>query len=106
MDVQEVGGAPTVQYNSDGSAIGGIQGPWEQVPIAAYTGKAPAGAPGFCVLFGQTHPFSAAHLVSLYGSKARYVAAYTRATDDDIKAGYILPADKGRVLALADQVQF
>jgi hypothetical protein len=106
MDVQEVGDAPTVQYDSSGTAIGGIQGPWEQVPVAAYTGKAPAGAPSFCVLFGQTYPFSVVQLVSRYGSKARYLAAYTRATDDDIKAGFVLPADRARVLAFADEVQF
>ena len=106
MDVQEVDGTPMVQYNSYGTAIGGIQGPWEQVPVAAYSGKAPAGAPGFCVLFGTTHPFSVAQLVALYGSKSGYLEAYTKATDEDIKAGYILPADKAQVLAFADQVLF
>jgi hypothetical protein len=106
MDVQEVDGEPAVQYNSHGTAIGGIEGPWEQVPVAAYSGKAPPGSPGFCVLFGTTHPFSVAQLVALYGSKAGYIKAYTKATDEDIKAGYILQADKAQVLAFADQVQF
>ena len=35
-----------------------------------------------------------------------YLKAYTKATDEDIKAGYILPADKAQVLAFANQVQF
>jgi hypothetical protein len=106
MDVQEVDGTPTVQDDSHGTAIGGIQGPWEQVPVASYSGKAPAGAPGFCVLFGTTHPFSMAQLTALYGSKSRYLDAYTRATDNDIRAGYILPADKAQVLAFAEHMQF
>jgi hypothetical protein len=106
MAVQEVNGTPTVQTNSHGTAIGGIQGPWEQVPVAAYTGKAPSGSPGTCVLFGATQPFSTAQLAALYGSKAKYLKEYAKATDDDIKAGYILPADKADVLAFAQQVLF
>ena len=106
MDVQLVGGTPTVQVDAHGTAIGGIQGPWERVPVAAYSGKAPADAPGFCVLFGSTHPFSTAELTSLYGSKAAYLKDYTKATDEAIKAGYILPADKAQVLAFANAVHF
>jgi hypothetical protein len=106
MDVQDVNGTPTVQDNGSGSAIGGIQGPWERVPVAAYSGKAPAGSPGFCVLFGTTHPFTAAQLHAKYGSKAHYLEAYTKAADEDVKAGYLLPADKAQVLAFADRVQF
>jgi hypothetical protein len=106
MDVQEVDGVATVQSNKDGEAIGGIHGPWEQVPVAAYSGKAPAEAPGTCALFGTTHPFSASELAALYGSKSDYLEAYTKATDDDIKAGYILPVDKTQVLAFAQQVPF
>ena len=104
MEVQDVGGTPTVQDGQNGNAIGGIRGPWEQVPVAAYSGRAPAGAPGFCVLFGATHPFSAAQLTALYGTKSHYLEAYTRATDADIEAGYLLPADRAQVLAFAEQV--
>jgi hypothetical protein len=106
MDVQEVHGMPTVQDNGSGSAIGGIQGPWERVPVAAYSGKAPAGSPGFCVLFGTTHPFTPAHLRATYGSRAHYLAAYTKAMDEDIKAGYLLAADRAQVMAFAEKVQF
>jgi len=106
MDVQDVNGSPTVQYNSRGIAIGGIQGPWEQVPVAAYSSSTPPGSAGFCVLFGSTRPFTTAQLQALYGSRSAYLKAYTKATDEDIKAGYILPADKAQVLAFAEQVRF
>jgi hypothetical protein len=106
MAVHDVHGMPTVQDNGSGSAIGGIEGPWERVPVAAYSGKAPAGSPGFCILFGTTNPLTAAQLRAKYGSKAHYLEVYTRATDEDIKAGYILPADRAKVLAFADEVQF
>lgn len=106
MDVQVVDGSPAVQVDGNGNAIGGIQGPWEQVPVAAYSNMTPPGSAGFCVLFGSTHPFSPAQLKALYGSKQHYLELYTRATDKDITAGYILAADKAQVLAFAKQVQF
>jgi hypothetical protein len=106
MDVEDVDGAPTVQTNSNGTAIGGIQGPWEKVPVAAYSGKAPPGSPGFCVLFGSTRAFSVAQLKALYGSKAAYLKAYAKATNYDVESGYILPVDRSQVLAFADHVQF
>jgi len=106
MDVQDVNGVPTVQDDGAGSAMGGIQGPWERVPVAAYSGKSPIGAPSFCVLFGTTRPFSGAQLRAMYGSRAHYLEAYTRATDEDIKAGYLLAADRAQVLSFAHQVHF
>ena len=106
MQVQVVDGTPTVQTNTSGTAIGGIQGPWERVPIAAYSNTTPPGSAGFCVLFGSTRPFSEAQLKSLYGTKSSYLKAFATATDEDIKAGYILLADKAQVLAFAKQVQF
>ena len=106
MDVQDLNGMPTVQDDSSGSAIGGIEGPWQRVPVAAYSGKAPAGSPSFCILFGRSQPFSAAQLRAKYGSKAHYLEEYANATGEAIRAGYLLPADKAKVLAFADRVQF
>jgi Alpha/beta hydrolase domain len=106
MDVSVADGSPAVRYDSNGTAIGGIQGPWEQVPVAAYSGQAPDGAPGFCVLFGSTRPFAATELAAHYGTEANYLGAYRRATDEDIRNGFILPADRAQVLAFAEQVSF
>ncbi len=106
MDVREVEGTPAVQVTGLGTAIGGIQGPWETVPAAAYSSTTPAGSAGFCVLFGSTHPFTVAQLKALYGTKSSYLKKYTRATDEDIRAGYLLPADRVQVLAFADRVAF
>jgi Alpha/beta hydrolase domain len=106
MEIHLVGGVPAVQDDSEGTALGGIQGPWEQVPVAAYSGNAPAGSPGFCVLFGATHPFSQSQLQTRYGSKSAYLKAYATALERDIKAGYILPADTQQVFAFAHQAQF
>ena len=75
-------------------------------PLGGTPPTTPPGSAGFCVLFGSTRPFSEAQLKSLYGTKSSYLKAYTTATDEDIKAGYILPADKAQVLAFAKQVPF
>jgi Alpha/beta hydrolase domain len=106
MEVEDVGGTLTVQSSDRGTAIGGIQGPWEEVPVAAYSSTTPPGSAGFCVLFGSTRDFSVAQLKSLYGSKSSYLKAYTKATNEDIKAGYILQADKAQVLAFAEEARF
>jgi hypothetical protein len=106
MDVTLVNGVPTVHDDGQGLARGGIRGPWVQVPVAAYSGKAPPGAPGFCILFGATRPFGSAQLRAAYGSKAAYLTAYARATDRDIAAGYLLPADRASILEFARQARF
>lgn len=106
MDVKLVDGAPTVQHDALGVAIGGIRGPWITVPVAAYSGVAARGAPGFCTLFGSTQPFSPEELTGLYGTKAAYLKLYTRATDRAIEAGYILPADRQAVLDFGRQARF
>lgn len=106
MDVQDLDGTLTVLTNSRGTAIGGIQGPWEQVPVAAYSSSTPPGSAGFCVLFGSTRTFSAGQLKSLYGSKSAYLKSYTKGTNEDIKEGYILPTDRSKVLAFADHAEF
>jgi hypothetical protein len=55
-------------------------------------------------LFGGTHPFDAATLAKLYSSKDQYVAAYRRAADSAIAAGFVLEADRAALLAEADKV--
>ncbi len=59
-----------------------------------------------CSLFGSTTPFSSQMLVSLYGTKAKYISKYTADLNHAIEAGYLLPAERSSLLALAEQVQF
>jgi hypothetical protein len=106
MDVQMVRGSPVVQRDRLGVVIGGIRGPWVAVPAAAYSGSAPPGFPVFCSLFGSTQAFSPQRLAALYGTRARYENLYAQATDRAIRVGYILPADRAAVLALAQRTRF
>jgi hypothetical protein len=106
MRVKDQGGTLRVRTDTLGNASGGIQGPWEQVPVATYSNTTPPGSAGFCSLFGSTVPFSSSQLTSLYGSKSQYLKEYTKAMDRDIKAGYLLPADRAQVLSFAEQTHF
>jgi Alpha/beta hydrolase domain len=77
--------------DSNGNAAGGVRSPQVDAPIAALGGV--GSGPTFCFLFGTTVPFSAAHLADLYKNHGQFVSAWNQATQTDVKAGYILPAD-------------
>jgi hypothetical protein len=94
-------GAPVVQRDPLGVAIGGVRTAAIDVPVAAFSGVPADTSNVFCALFGSTHAFDAATLHRLYPTKAGYVTAFTSATDKAIGAGYLLPADRSAILAEA-----
>jgi hypothetical protein len=92
--------------DQNGNVIGGVRTPAVDVPVSTLSGAAPAGTSTICSLFGSTTPFSSQMLVSLYGTKAKYISKYTADLNHAIEAGYLLPAERSSLLALAEQVQF
>jgi hypothetical protein len=106
--------APRLQVNAagtgyvtdaNGNVEGGIRTPAVQVPVATLssldnTGPAPVAA-FVCSLVGTTTPFSAARLAALYPTHAQFVAEWTAATESDILAGFIRPADAAQLIAAA-----
>jgi alpha/beta hydrolase family protein len=83
-----------------GNAKGGIRLPELQVPTAAITGVANTAPPdasplfeSFCRLFGQTRPFSASQLASLYPTHHDYVDAFDDAVDAVVAKGFVLAPD-------------
>jgi hypothetical protein len=85
--------------DANGNALGGVRSPQVDAPIAALGGI--GSGPTFCFLFGTTVPFSAAHLASLYSNHGQFVSAWNQATQNNVKAGYILPADATELKASA-----
>jgi hypothetical protein len=85
--------ASPVVFKTDvfGNALGGVRSPQVDAPIATLGGIGQG--PAFCFLFGTTVPFSASQLASLYKNHGQFVSAWNQATQNDVKAGYILPAD-------------
>jgi hypothetical protein len=87
------GATPSYVLDADGNVIGGIRTPAVDTPVATLSGLAPTGAPGFCILFGQTTPFTAQKLTSLYPSHRDFVGDWDRSVVRDLRAGYLLPQD-------------
>ena len=96
----------TLALDANGNVIGGVRTPAVDVPVSTLSGAAPAGANLICSLFGSTTAFDQAKLVSLYHSKAGYLAAYRTRLDQAIDRRYILKADRSELLAQAAQVEF
>jgi hypothetical protein len=87
------------QLDANGNAIGGVRTPQVDAPIAALGSQGNTG--GFCVLFGSTVPYSAAHLSSLYKNHGQFVSAWARAVGRDRAAGFLLTADGVELLHAA-----
>lgn len=84
-----------------GLATGGVRTPWVDVPIARTSGAAPAETP-MSFLFGSGEVFDVATLAGLYpGGRAEYLERFGTALDQAIREGYLLPADRAEILALA-----
>jgi hypothetical protein len=97
---------PRLALDAHGNVIGGVRTPAVDVPVSTLSGAPPQGSSELCGLFGSTVPFSSQTLVALYGTKDRYIAAYTTDLDRAIAGGYILAADRPSLLAEAAQVSF
>ncbi len=92
------------KLDANGNAIGGVRTPQVDAPIAALGSQGNSG--GFCVLFGSTVPYNAAHLASLYKTHAQFVAAWARAVKREGANGFLLRADATELLhsAVVSQV--
>jgi Alpha/beta hydrolase domain len=88
--------------DESGIARGGIRTGWVDVPVAALSGIAPAGAPGLAVLLGTTRVFDAAELARRYpGGRDEYAAAFAAATERVVADGFLLAEDAAEAVALA-----
>lgn len=96
--IEIAGTPPKVQLDEYGNPKGGIRLPHLTVPVAKYeTGGEPdcAGGGGF------TRPFPAETLARLYPTREAYVAKFTAAMNEAVKAGFVLPPDAEKGIALA-----
>jgi hypothetical protein len=98
------GAAPQLVLDDNGIAEGGVRTPWVDVPVARTSGLAPDESP-MSFLFGSGEMFDAETLRRLYpGGSAEYLERFTAALDRAITAGFLLPADRDEILALAGAV--
>lgn len=87
--------------DENGLAEGGVRTPWVDVPIARTSGL--GGEEGtLTALFGSGEPFDAVTLNRLYpGGATEYLERFTRSLDTAIRRGFLLPADRDEIRALA-----
>jgi hypothetical protein len=84
-----------------GNARGGVRTPAVEAPVELLRGDTEPGASYLCQLFGSTLPMPEETLRGLYADRAAYLAAYERAADEAIAAGFVLPEDRAELLAEA-----
>jgi hypothetical protein len=101
--------APPLEVEGDaiardarGIALGGIRTPLVDAPVSVLTGEAPAGRSIICSLFGDTEPFDAATLTSLYPTAEDYVDAVTASAEAAVDAGFLLQPDADALIAAAE----
>lgn len=99
MKVALVNGAPVVQRDAAGNAIGGVRTAANNVPVATLSGVSANPSSVLCALFGSTKPFDAATLTHLYKNQATYDRKFARATNRTIDRGYELKADRAAIIA-------
>ncbi len=88
-------------HDDNGNVRGGVRTPRVDAPVEVLSGRPWPGASVACRLFGSTLALPAARLKDLYVDREAYVAAYTRAADAAIAAGFLLDEDRESLLAEA-----
>lgn len=80
--------------DEDGHVLGGIRYPYIEVPVAVNTSEV-------CPIFGNYEPFSSGEIVARYPTKADYVSQVESAADEAVDRGFLLPADRRRIVTEA-----
>jgi hypothetical protein len=97
--------------DGNGNTLGGVRSPQVDAPIATL-GTNNAAAPGnvspisqFCFLFGSTVPFTPTQLSALYKNHGQFVVAWSNATTNLMKQGFILKGDARELIRSAAHSQ-
>jgi quercetin dioxygenase-like cupin family protein len=85
----------TLKRNADGELLGGIRLPQLAVPTGQNSGF--NSGPGTCMLAGFHHDYSSTKLKARYHDHAGYVREVDKATQEVLKAGFILPNDAEQI---------
>ena len=97
LDVDLSTSPPSYRKDANGNVLGGIRNPAVDAPIAILSGLPPVGAPGFCILFGQTHPFTPSQMSALYPTHKDFVKQWRNAVHASVNAGFLLHEDARRL---------
>lgn len=87
-----VDGGGALAKDALGNTLGGIRTAAVDAPIAVLSGESPTPSL-ICGIFGETTPFSAAQLLSLYPTHDDYVTKVTMATTSAQQKGFVVAGD-------------
>jgi hypothetical protein len=85
----------TLKRDADGELLGGIRLPQLTVPTGRNSGF--NSGPGTCMLAGFHHDYSPAELKARYHDHSGYVREVETATQEVLKAGFIMPYDAEQI---------
>jgi hypothetical protein len=107
LQVSTTPGEPVVYVtDNNGNVLGGVRSPQVDAPVATLSGVGNSGGlGGFCAIFGRTIPFSSSQLAGFYKNHGQFVSKWVHATQNDVKGGYLLPADAPELEASASNSQ-
>jgi hypothetical protein len=94
---------PQYAVDANGNVLGGIRTPAVDAPVATLSGFGQTGGTQFCTIFGSTVPFTEEQLAALYGDHGGFISAWSKATQDAVEAGVLLPADARLLRVVAAQ---
>jgi hypothetical protein len=95
------GPPPAYMLDANGLVEGGVRTPWVDAPTMRLSGGGNSGGP-LAMLAGIAEPFDMPTLDRLYPKgKQQYLQRFERALDTSIHAGFLLPADREEILAIA-----
>jgi Alpha/beta hydrolase domain len=97
---------PVYAADANGNVLGGIRTPALDAPVARLNGLGQPPSQQFCILFGITIPFAQEKLEALYVNHDGFVAAWNKATQKAVKAGFVLPEDAQDIRIVGAQSTF
>lgn len=100
--LQTTGTQPPYVVDVNGNVLGGIRTPAVDAPVAKLSGLGQTGEQ-FCQLFGTTAPFTHDQLVSLYRNHGGFVSSWNQATQDAVKAGFVVREDAQHIRVVGAQ---
>ena len=80
---------PQLALDANGIVRGGIRTPAVDAPVAKLSGAGQTGGTQFCNIFGTTVPFTEEQLDAQYGNHGGFVRAWSRATSEARRAGFL-----------------
>lgn len=93
-----------VATDEDGNALGGIRLPQHAVPTAQNDGENVGAV--FCILYGSHDAWTSDELLERYPTRADYVCPARRATEEAVRAGFLLVEDAQEYLGSAEGANF